>query len=140
MPNSNCETNKLNGSLPTTASESTLIESKLKAPATALDEQENTNVTAAESFEQPTNSTQVKLYGVSVAADVPMCLQGMVNVYAADSDEAIEKVQAQIDNGLLDDLEMEDVDELIKLPYEVVQQLQLCRLSDRWRGSHRGRR
>jgi hypothetical protein len=66
---------------------------------------------AAESTQQPINSPQVKLYEVSVVANVQMTLIGCVSVYATDEDEAVERVQFQIDDDTLDDdLEMEDYD------------------------------
>jgi hypothetical protein len=68
-----------------------------------------TSPVGVESTEQPTDNPQVKLFGVSVVADVQMSVRGTVNVYAVDDDEAIDKVQAQIeDEALDDDLEMED--------------------------------
>lgn len=54
---------------------------------------------------------QVKLYRVPVVAQVQLTLEGGVEVYAVNDDEAFEKVQYKIDNEALDDdLDMEDVD------------------------------
>jgi hypothetical protein len=63
------------------------------------------------SVQSKQSTTEVKLYEVSVGAEIQMNLVGSVKVYAVDADEAFEKVQAHIDNETLDDdLEMEDVD------------------------------
>jgi hypothetical protein len=62
---------------------------------------------AVEPQDQPAN-TNVKLFAVDVAADVHLRLSGSVKVYAANADEAAQKVQAQIDDDRLpDDLELE---------------------------------
>ena len=80
---------------------------------------ENANVngslpTAAESREQPTNLS-AKLYKVWITADVEekkyRTLSGNVSVYATDEDKAVKKVEAQIKDGTLDDLEMKDDDD-----------------------------
>jgi hypothetical protein len=83
MPNSNFENENANGSLPT----------------------------AAESIDQPTNLS-AKLYKVWITADVEekryRTLSGNVSVYATNEDKAVKKVEAQIKDGTLDDLEMRD--------------------------------
>jgi hypothetical protein len=70
--------------------------------------------TAAESTEQPTNLS-VKLYKVWVSAHVQdkrhRNFSGEVSVYATDEDKAVKKVEAQIKDGTLDDLEMKDDDD-----------------------------
>lgn len=72
----------------------------------------------AESTDQPTNNPEMKLYEVSIIADVQMSLTGCVNVYAIDAGEASEKVQAKIDTETLDnDLEFEDSDSSNRMPY-----------------------
>lgn len=77
---------------------------------------------AVESKQQPTNN--VKCYEVSVTAEVHVSFTGSVVLYATDADAAVEKVQAQIDNGTLDDdLEMTDDDSGEPLPCKVVQQI-----------------
>ena len=62
--------------------------------------------TAAESIGQPT----AKLYKVWITADVEekryRTLSGNVSVYATDEDKAVNKVEAKINDGTLDDLEM----------------------------------
>ncbi len=101
------------GSVPTTAAESKDQPSTLKETEMSNSQFETETdsgsvpTAAAESKDQP----EVKIFGVSVAAHVQVCLTGTVNVYAADVDEAIEKLQAQIDDRTLDDdLEMENLD------------------------------
>jgi hypothetical protein len=80
MPNSNFETDYVNGSVPTAADSTELQSTK-----------------------------QVKLYEVAITADVQLTLSGCVGVYATDPDEAVEKVQVQIDDEALgDDIELED--------------------------------
>jgi hypothetical protein len=76
-------------------------------------ESANVNGTAPtvtpESTDQPASDSAMKLYQVSVAADVQLCLTGCLNVYAVDAEEAWEKVQAKIDDESVDDdLQMED--------------------------------
>jgi hypothetical protein len=76
---------------------------------------------APESEDHHTNDHEVKLYEVAIAAEVLMYLEGYVKVYAADEDEAVDKVQAQIDAEILDDdFEMEDVDSGYTIPYSDV--------------------
>ena len=65
-----------------------------------------TTMMAVESTDQ-SSTNEVKLFQVTVAADVQLRLTGCMNVYATDEDQAEGKVQAQIDNGTLG-LEMED--------------------------------
>jgi hypothetical protein len=66
-------------------------------------------MTAAESEDHQIDSPEVKLYEVSISAELQMNLTGTVNVYAVNVDEAIEKVQDLIDTEALDDdLTMED--------------------------------
>jgi hypothetical protein len=56
-------------------------------------------------------TNEVNLYEVSVVADIQVSLTGCLNVYAANADEAAEKVQSKIEDETLDDdLEMEDPD------------------------------
>ncbi len=62
----------------------------------------------------------VKLYEVRVAADLQLSLRAYVNIYATDADEAEEKVQAKIDDEMLGDLEMEDPDSGVTIPYSHV--------------------
>jgi hypothetical protein len=71
---------------------------------------------------EPKQSTnEVKLFEVSVTAEVQLSLTGRVNVYATDADEAIEKVQGQIDTEALDDdLDMEDFESGYTMPYSDV--------------------
>jgi hypothetical protein len=76
---------------------------------------------AAQSTEQPANSPEVKSYEVSFVAEFQMSLTGYATVYAADPDEAVDKVQAQIDSETLDDdLEMEDCESGYTMPYSAV--------------------
>jgi hypothetical protein len=94
MSNSNFENANVNGSVP---------------------------IVAAESEQQLTDNHEVKLFEVAIAGEVLMFLEGHVKVYAADEDEAVDKVQAQIDAEILDDdFEMEDVDSGYTIPYSDV--------------------
>jgi hypothetical protein len=80
--------------------------------------------TGAESEDQPTNKPDIKLYEVSVVANVQLCLTGCGRVYATDAEKATEKVQTKIDDKALDDdLEMEDSDSGATLPYGTVRYL-----------------
>jgi hypothetical protein len=82
-------------------------------------------------FETPTTAPQSKLstnevkrYEVTVTAEIQLSLTGCANVYAADADEAVEKVQAQIDaQALDDDLEMQDFDSGYTMPYSAVKEV-----------------
>ena len=44
------------------------------------------------------STSEMKRYEVSFVAEAQMILTGYATVYAADPDEAVEKVQAQIDS------------------------------------------
>ena len=88
------------------------------------DESGSAPKTGAESEDQPTNKSDIKLFEVSVVANVQLCLRGSVTVYAADAEEATEKVQTKIDDEALgEDLEMEDSDSGATIPYGVVRYL-----------------
>ena len=63
------------------------------------------------------STNDVKLFEVTVVAEVRLSLSASVMAYATDADEAAEKVQGRIDDGVLDDdLEMEDWNG-VTLPY-----------------------
>lgn len=67
------------------------------------------------------NNPKVKLYEVSVVADVQVSLSAVISVYAVDADAAVEKIQTRIDAETLDDsLEMEDSDSGISAQYGCV--------------------
>jgi hypothetical protein len=63
-------------------------------------------------------TNDVKLFAVDVAADLHVTMSGSVEVYATNADEAVQKIQGQIDDEVLpDDLEMEDWSSGIKIIY-----------------------
>ncbi|MEQ1906804.1 MAG: hypothetical protein ABL888_21660 [Pirellulaceae bacterium] len=74
-----------------------------------------TTAVAVESKEQPINNLSAKLYKVWITADVEekryRTLSGEVSVCATDEDKAVKKVEAQLKDGTLDDLEMKDDDD-----------------------------
>lgn len=65
----------------------------------------------------PVEPITIRRYFVPIVADVQLTLTGDFTVYAKSEDEAIKQVQAKIDDDMLDDLEMEDVDSVVKLRY-----------------------
>jgi hypothetical protein len=70
------------------------------------------------------STNDVKLFEVTVVAEVRLSLSGSVNVYASDPAKAVEKVCTQIDAKMLDDdLEMEDVETGYTMPYRQVKQI-----------------
>jgi hypothetical protein len=111
--NTNCEDANVNGSLPT-AAESTEQPTNLSADRvkSALDQKKASG----------------KVYKVWITADVEekryRTLSGNVSVYATNEDKAVKKVEAQIKDGTLDDLEMTDAydDDWDIVPYYEVQE------------------
>ena len=60
-----------------------------------------------------THSTEVKMYTVPITGDIAATLDSYVKVYAVSPDEAVAKVQAQIDA-------QQDAQEQRGLPGEVI--------------------
>ena len=73
----------------------------------------STQMVAVPSQQQST----IRRYIVPVDAEVQMSLTGYVKVYATSKPEAADKVRTKVDDGTLDDLEMQDMDETIRIPY-----------------------
>jgi len=67
---------------------------------------------------------EVKLYGVPIKGSIQAWLTGTVYIYARSEEEAISKVQTQIDTDTVDnDIEMEDYDTGFTMFYRDTQRL-----------------